>query len=83
MMRYFRQSRFLPISTLIFIGLLIAIPPVAAESNIDALRHGPKVGTSMRIALDDVTNQQGNHLNWQTLRGENGLILLFSRSFDW
>ena len=65
------------------IALLVLVNIAAAESRYDAIPHGPKIGAAAGPLLDDAIDQDGRQQSLQTLRGKKGLILLFSRSFDW
>jgi hypothetical protein len=54
---------------------------VAAEEQTYASAWGPQVGTQIpRLAATDHTGQAQT---LDSLRGENGLLLVFSRSADW
>lgn len=61
--------------------LLSALPATAAPP-YDRLDVGPAIGTAIphRLTLRDHT---GTQRNFRTLKGRTGLILMFSRSFDW
>jgi len=57
--------------------------PALAQSRHDEIPYGPKIGAQVGSILAGVTDQDGKRQSLQSLRGKNGLILLFSRSFDW
>ncbi len=61
---------------------LVHAPPSLAAGAVDQRTDGPAVGTSVgaQIAAKD---QSGAARDFPSLRGKKGLILLFSRSFDW
>jgi hypothetical protein len=65
------------------IALLMLVNIAAAESRYDAIPHGPKIGAAAGPLLDDAIDQDGQPQNLPSLSGKKGLILLFSRSFDW
>jgi hypothetical protein len=67
----------------VLITLITISNPALAESRHDAIPFGPKIGTQVSAFLDNVSDQEGTRQSLQTLRGKKGLILLFSRSFDW
>lgn len=53
-----------------------------AAGAVDELRQGPKIGA----ALGDLVrapDQTGRDRDFQSLRGKRGLVLMFTRSFDW
>lgn len=67
-----------------FLVVLLAISaPTAAQENYDTLPTGPKIGALLAPALEGATDHKGTSQTLKTLRGKKGLILLFSRSFDW
>jgi hypothetical protein len=63
------------------LALLFALPAAAAPP-YDQLDIGPAIGASIphQLTARDYTGTQRNFGN---LRGKKGLILMFSRSFDW
>ena len=65
------------------IALLFVSVPASAEDRYDTLPHGPRIGASIAQALDGAMDHKGKPQSLKTLRGKKGLILLFSRSFDW
>ena len=56
-------------------GLFLAVVSVAAAS------AGPDRGAA--VPSFKATDQDGNSQNFDSLTGENGLLLLFFRSADW
>ena len=64
--------------------LFLAWPPHDATSNnnLDVLDKGPKVGASLPHPLT-VADQFNEVRDFASLKRKRGLILLFSRSFDW
>lgn len=59
-----------------------AQPVAFAASELDTLDKGPAVGTSIPHPLT-APDQANKVRDFSSLVGENGLIVLFSRSFDW
>ena len=53
----------------------------AVEAN-DAVDKGPKVGETVPYPIEAL-DQTGMAQTFDTLKGDNGLILLFNRSVDW
>jgi len=47
----------------------------------DPIPTGPEVGE--RVPAFEATDHLGNRRNLDSLMGENGLLLIFSRSVDW
>ena len=74
--------RFAAIRTLLVCALVALALPVLAAGAVDQRSDGPKVGTSVG-ALIAAMDQTGAARDFRSLRGKKGLILLFSRSFDW
>ena len=68
--------------TLLALALFAAASPALAAGAVDERLDGPAVGASVG-ALLAATDQAGAARNFRSLRGKKGLILLFSRSFDW
>lgn len=63
------------------VGLLLwQVTPAHAAA--DKLERGPKVGEAIPQPLA-ATDQNGAARDFASLKGERGLILLFSRSLDW
>ncbi len=57
------------------------VPPRAAEA-VDQLRQGPRTGMAAAAILT-ARDQTGARRDFSSLRGTRGLIVMFSRSFDW
>ena len=61
---------------------ILALTGMAAlTAPSSAAAAGPEVGS--KIPEFAAVDQFGNTRNFETLRGENGLLLLFFRSADW
>ncbi len=69
--------------TLVFLSFLIiaASPPVDAVAR-DKLQAGPKIGAQIPSALAAI-DQSGKKRSFDTIKGNKGLILVFSRSLHW
>jgi hypothetical protein len=63
----------------VFLG---SVNPAAAADGLDKLERGPKVGETIPHQLK-AADQRGQSVNFASVSGEKGLILLFTRSFDW
>ena len=76
--------RFRAFTTLIGCALfaLLLVPDARAAGAVDERLDGPAVGSSVG-ALVAARDQAGTARDFRSLRGKKGLILLFSRSFDW
>jgi hypothetical protein len=61
--------------------LILAPGVVAAQSSEPSINTGPAVGE--RIPEFEAVDQFGRRQTFETLRGTNGLLLLFHRSADW
>lgn len=61
---------------------LVHTPPALAAGAVDQRTDGPRVGTSVGAQIV-AKDQSGAARDFRSLRGKKGLILLFSRSFDW
>ncbi len=57
-------------------GLAGAAPPY------DQLDRGPRIGETIPHQLD-ASDHTGRQVNFRSLSGAKGLVLMFSRSFDW
>ena len=68
--------------TFLLCALVALAPPALAADAVDERLDGPAAGTSVGplIVAKDHT---GAARDFRSLRGKKGLILLFSRSFDW
>ena len=62
--------------------LASASGPVVASATLDNLNRGPKIGEKIPHSLTAI-DQTGAKREFRKLKGEQGLILLFSRSVDW
>ena len=80
-MRFAAFSRVF-VCALFALVLILAPPPALAAGAVDQRTDGPAVGTSVG-ALIAAKDQTGAARDFPSLRGKKGLILLFSRSFDW
>jgi hypothetical protein len=67
----------------VFVGFLAFSNLAVAQSRHDALPYGPKIGAAVGSILAGAIDQDGKRQSLKTLQGKKGLILLFSRSFDW
>jgi hypothetical protein len=66
-----------------FVVLALILPlHGASAANLDVLDKGPAIGTPIPHPLT-VSDQNNQVRDFETLKRKNGLILLFSRSFDW
>ena len=69
-----------------FIACVLLALPLAPDARaagaVDERLDGPAVGSSVG-ALLAARDQAGAQRDFRSLRGKKGLILLFSRSFDW
>lgn len=73
-----------PFQRIALFALLVSFAvPALAQQRYDTLPRGPKLNAAMAQALDGAIDQKGRRHNLQSLTGERGLILLFSRSFNW
>ena len=75
----------IPASGMFLVCALLALAPVAdarAAGAVDERLDGPAVGAQVG-ALLAARDQTGKARDFRSLRGKKGLILLFSRSFDW
>ncbi len=70
------------LSCALFALVLIHGPPARAADAVDQRLDGPAVGANVG-ALVSARDQTGAARDFRSLRGKKGLILLFSRSFDW
>ncbi len=68
--------------TFLVCALVALAPPALAADAVDRRGDGPAVGTSVG-PLAAAKDQTGAARDFRSLRGKKGLILLFSRSFDW
>lgn len=66
-------------------ALLIAVAPAplrAADNPLDTLDQGPQIGANMAAAVK-APDENGQLKDFGALKRKRGLILTFSRSFDW
>ena len=62
------------------LAVLLSAPAVSAS--LDTVDQGPKIGAAMAQAVG-ATDQGGQYRNFKSLARRRGLIILFTRSFDW
>ena len=62
--------------------LLLFLTAPAAAASLDTVEQGPKIGAHMAKSIG-ATDQGGQHRDFKSLARRRGLIILFSRSFDW
>ena len=62
--------------------LLLLAVAIGASGTTAAAERGPKVGATIPPVLT-APDQNGAERRFEDLTGERGLILLFTRSFDW
>ena len=62
-----------------FFAAFVALTALQANGALTEL--GPKVGD--RLPAFEAQDQHGRTQSFETLRGANGLLLLFYRSADW
>lgn len=60
----------------------LSVPEARAAGAVDERLDGPPAGTRVG-ALVAAKDQTGAARDFGSLRGKKGLVLLFSRSFDW
>jgi hypothetical protein len=56
--------------------------PIVTANELDTLDKGPAVGTSIPHQFN-APDQNNEIRSFTSLKAKNGLIVLFSRSFDW
>lgn len=67
------------------IALALALPlqgAAAAKNKLDVLDKGPRIGEAIPHQLT-IADQNNEIRDFSSLKRKKGLILLFSRSFDW
>lgn len=70
------------IARILAVGALTLAPAMmSAQSENKPLSTGPAVGK--KIPPFEAVDQSGRRQTFETLRGPNGLLLLFYRSADW
>jgi len=62
--------------------LATAAPSARAADALDELDVGPAVGVSLPYPLT-LADQTGAQRDFASLKSERGLIVMFSRSFEW
>lgn len=67
---------------LMALGLALAVAGGAHADALDQLDKGPAVGAALPHPLT-LADQSGTPHEFATLTGKRGLIVLFSRSFEW
>lgn len=68
---------------LLVVSLLFAFLPLGAVAQTgDVFDKGPKVGEAIPHKLA-AADQNGTDQSFESLTGDRGLIILFTRSFDW
>ena len=79
-------SKFFPTrligTAFIVLALSLPQPGAFAAGELDTLDKGPAVGTAIPHQLE-APDQRNEIRDFSSLTGKNGLIVLFSRSFDW
>jgi hypothetical protein len=67
-----------------FVALALTLPQhgAFAASDLDTLDKGPAVGTTIPHQFN-APDQNNEIRDFSSLTGKNGLIVMFSRSFDW
>ncbi|NNE83569.1 MAG: hypothetical protein HKN28_06330 [Alphaproteobacteria bacterium] len=83
MLSAFRVSpKHLIATAVIALALALPQPSAMAAGELDTLDKGPAVGT--QIPDPFMAPDQNNKIrDFSSLTGKNGLIVLFSRSFEW
>lgn len=76
-----RVVRFDLAAALVLTLLALAALPAAAQAQ-DRLRIGAEVGTAIPHQLE-VGDHTGRQQSFAGLKGENGLLVVFSRSVNW
>lgn len=77
----FRLRHMLHAAMLMFL-LSAPLPVAAAVSGLDTLDRGPKIGADVAQFISAL-DQGGQHRDFKSLARRRGLIILFTRSFDW
>lgn len=69
-------------AALVALSLVLPLQGAGASDDLDTLAKGPAVGTPIphQFNAPDQTNEIRS---FTSLKAKNGLIVLFSRSFDW
>jgi len=68
----------------VFVALVLTLPQhgAFAANDLDTLDKGPAVRTPIPHQLT-AADQNNEIRSFSSLKAKNGLIVLFSRSFDW
>jgi len=69
-------------AALIALALTLPQQSAFAAGDLDTLDKGPAVGNAIPHQLTAL-DQNNEMRDFASLTGKNGLIVLFSRSFDW
>lgn len=80
-MKLGQVQRWCTLRRLLFASAVVCFAQFAHADSEYAAAWGPSIGSTapMLSALD----QDGNQQNLQTLKGSNGLLMVFNRSVDW
>lgn len=76
------SAKYLIGTALIALALTLPRPGAFAAGELDTLDNGPAVGTAIPHQLE-APDQRNEIRDFSSLTGKNGLIVLFSRSFEW
>ncbi|NKB50335.1 MAG: hypothetical protein GKS02_13335 [Alphaproteobacteria bacterium] len=76
------SPNYLICTALIALALTLSQPGAFAATGLDTLDKGPAIGTAIPHPLT-APDQTNENRDFSALTGKNGLIVLFSRSFDW
>lgn len=83
MLSTFRFSpKYLLGAAFIALALTLPQPSAMAAGELDTLDKGPAVGSQIPDPFR-APDQNNNIRDFSSLTGKNGLIVLFSRSFEW
>ncbi len=61
---------------------VVMVALIGTAHAMDTLDRGPKVGTKIPHTLA-TQDQHSKPQSFDSLKGRRGLVLIFSRSFDW
>ena len=76
-MRNFRRQ----LRHLLLAGALASLAPLSFADAEYAEAWGPDIGTTAPLLA--ATDQNGKDQTLETLKGTNGILLVFNRSVDW
>ena len=62
--------------------VIVFLAFTSAAHAVDMLNLGPKIGEQIPHTLDTV-DQNKKAKSFNMIKGKRGLVLMFSRSFDW